>query len=218
MVEAGGLDLEKAPGLIAAATASAPMPEPTDAPKGRDSDRFNNTIAIIVALISAFLALSKIKDDNIVQAIQHTQALIVDSWNQFQAKRMRQFELDLEVTRAEAMLRDGVLKDTLENRALMEGWRKEIERYKGELKELTDLARQHEANFKRHNDADDLFDFSESFLSLSLALLAVAALTRIRWLLGLAAGISLVGLAFGLSGFAGFNAIKPEWLSKLLGA
>jgi hypothetical protein len=100
----------------------------------------------------------------------------------------------------------------------MEGWRKEIERYKGELKELTDLARQHEANFKRHNDADDLFDFSESFLSLSLALLAVAALTRIRWLLGLAAGISLVGLAFGLSGFAGFNAIKPEWLSKLLGA
>ena len=46
----------------------------------------------------------------------------------------------------------------------------------------------------------------------------LAALSRIRWLLALAAGVALVGLAFGLSGFAGFDAIRPEWLSKLLGA
>jgi hypothetical protein len=183
-----------------------------------DSDRFNNTVAIIVALISAFMAVSKIKDDNVVQAIQRSQALMVDSWNQYQAKRMRQFELDLEVQRAEALTRDGVLKDTPENRALMDGWRRDIERYRGELKELMATANGHEASYKRLNDADDLFDFSDSFLSLSLALLAVAALTRIRWLLGLAAGVSLVGLAFGLSGFAGFDAIRPEWLSKLLGA
>ena len=193
------------------------MPE-ADIPRGGDNDRFNNTIAIIVALISAFMAVSKIKDDNVVQAIQRSQALIVDSWNQYQAKRMRQFELDLEVQRAEALTRDGVLKDTPENRALMEGWRRDIERYRAELKELTDTANGHEASYKRLNDADDLFDFSDSFLSLSLALLAVAALTRIRWLLGLAAGVSLVGLAFGLSGFAGFDAIRPDWLSKLLGA
>jgi hypothetical protein len=193
------------------------MPE-ADIPRDGGNDRFNNTIAIIVALISAFMAVSKIKDDNVVQAIQRSQALMVDSWNQYQAKRMRQFELDLEVTRAEAMIRDGVLKDSPENRALMDGWRRDIERYKGELKELTDTANGHEAAYKRLNDADDLFDFSDSFLSLSLALLAVTALTRIRWLLGLAAGVSLVGLAFGLSGFAGFDAIRPEWLSKLLGA
>jgi Domain of unknown function (DUF4337) len=193
------------------------MPE-VDIPRGGDNDRFNNTIAILVALISAFLAVSNVKNGNIVQAIQRSQALLTDSWNQYQAKRMRQFELDLEVVRAEAMIRDGVLKDTSENRALMDGWRRDIERYRGELKELMDTAQGHEANYKRLNDADDLFDFSDSFLSLSLALLAVAALTRLRWLLGLAAGVSLVGLAFGLSGFAGFDAIRPEWLSKLLGA
>ena len=80
---------------------------------------------------------------------------------------------------AGALIRDGVLKDTAENRALMDGWRKEIERYKTELKELSDTANGHEADFKRHNETDDLFDFSESFLTLALALLAVAALTRI---------------------------------------
>ena len=148
--------------------------------------------------------------------MQRSQALLTDSWNQYQAKRLRQFELDLEVQRAEALIRDGILKETAENRALMEPWRKDIERYKTELKELTEGANGHQAEYNRLNGADDLF--ASSFLSLALALLAVAALTRIPWLLGLAAGISLVGLAFGISGFAGFEAIRPEWLSKLLGA
>ncbi len=142
------------------------MPDPAETPPASGNDRFNNAIAIIVALISAFLAVSKIKDDNVVQAIQRAQALTVNSWNQYQAKRMRQFELDLEVQRAGALIRDGVLKDTAENRALMDGWRKEIERYKTELKELSDTANGHEADFKRHNETDDLFDFSESFLTL----------------------------------------------------
>jgi hypothetical protein len=212
------MDLAEASVVIAAATASSPMPEPAETARSRESDRFNNTIAIIVALISAFLAVSKIKDDNVVQAIQRSQALTVDSWNQYQAKRMRQFELDLEVVRAEAMLRDGVLKDTPENRALVDGWRTEIERYKGELKELSDTANGHDADYKRHNETDDLFDFSESFLSLALALLAVAALTRIPWLLGLAAGVGLVGFVFGMAGFLRWGIIRPEWLSALLGA
>jgi hypothetical protein len=192
------------------------MPDQT--PPASGNNRFNNTIAIIVALISAFLAVSKIKDDNVVQAIQRAQALTVDAWNQYQAKRMRQFELDLELVRAEALIRDGVLKDTAENRAMTEGWRKEIDRYKGELKELSDTANGHEADFKRHNETDDFFDFSESFLSLALALLAVAALTRIGWLLGLAAGVGLVGFVFGMAGFLRWGLIRPEWLSMLLGA
>ena len=195
------------------------MPEPADSARTSESDRFNNAIAIIVALISAFLAVASIKGDNVVQAMAKAAgALLTDSWNQYQAKRLRQFELDLEVQRAEALTRDGVLKATPENRALMEAWRNDIERYRTELKELTETANGHQAEYERLNGADDLLDFASSFLSLALALLAVAALTRIRWLLGLAAGISLVGLAFGLSGFASFQAIRPEWLSKLLGA
>jgi Domain of unknown function (DUF4337) len=194
------------------------MPDPTESAGSRENDRFNNAIAILVALISAFLAVSNVKNGNIVQAIQRSQALLTDSWNQYQAKRMRQFELDLEVQRADALARDGVLKETPENRAMREGWLKEIERYRSELKELTDVANGHQAEFKRLNDADDLFDFSESFLSLALALLAVAALTRIAWLLVLAGGVGLAGFGFGLAGFMGYGAWKPDWLMALLGA
>ena len=45
------------------------MPDPAETPPASGKDRFNNAIAIIVALISAFLAVSKIKDDNVIQAI-----------------------------------------------------------------------------------------------------------------------------------------------------
>jgi Domain of unknown function (DUF4337) len=95
------------------------------------------------------LAVASIKGDNIVQAMQRRQALLTDSWKQYQAKRVRQFELDLEVRRAEALSRDGILKETAENRALMDRWRKDIERYRTELKELTDAANRHQARSAR---------------------------------------------------------------------
>jgi hypothetical protein len=95
------------------------------------------------------LAVASIKGDNIVQAMQRRQALLTDSWKQYQAKRLRQFELDLEVRRAEALSRDGILKETAENRALMDSWRKDIERYQTELKELTDAANRHQARSAR---------------------------------------------------------------------
>lgn len=184
----------------------------------RDSERFNNAIAIIVALISAFLAVASVKGDNVVQAMQRSQELTTNSWNQYQAKRLRHFALELELRRTDALTRDGLLKDTPENRALVEEWRKDLVRYEAELKELTDAANGHKAEYDRLNGADDLLDFSGSFLSLALALLAVTALTRIRWLLGLSGAVSLVGLGFGLAAFAGFDLVRPEWLTKLLGA
>lgn len=184
----------------------------------RDSDRFNNAIAIIVALISAFLAVASVKGDNVVQAMQRSQELTTNSWNQYQAKRLRHFALELELRRADALSRDGLLKDTPENRALVEEWRKDLVRYEAELKELSAAANGHKAEYDRLNGADDLLDFSGSFLSLALALLAVAALTRIGWLLGLSAAVSLVGLGFGLAAFAGLDLVRPEWLSRLLGA
>jgi hypothetical protein len=95
------------------------------------------------------LAVASIKGDNIVQAMQRRQALLTDSWKQYQAKRLRQFELDLEIRRAEALSRDGILKETAENRALMDSWRKDIERYRTELKELTDAANRHQARSAR---------------------------------------------------------------------
>ena len=65
-------------------------------------DSFNNKIAIAVALVSAFMAVSKIKDDNIVQGMAKAQAETVDFWNEYQARRQRWFGLELAIAQTKA--------------------------------------------------------------------------------------------------------------------
>src|SRR3954447_7894341 len=47
-------------------------------------------VAITVALVATFLGICKVKDDNIVQAMQQAQADKLDHWNFYQARNIRQ--------------------------------------------------------------------------------------------------------------------------------
>src|SRR5438270_12496948 len=53
-------------------------------------DRFNNWVAISVALLAAFMAITKVKDDNIVQAMLQAKSDAVDTWSEYQSKRIKQ--------------------------------------------------------------------------------------------------------------------------------
>src|ERR1700704_655596 len=47
-------------------------------------------VAVTVALLATFLGVCKVKDDNIVQAMQQAQADRLDHWNFYQARNIRQ--------------------------------------------------------------------------------------------------------------------------------
>lgn len=47
-------------------------------------------VAITVALLATFMSVCKVKDDNIVQAMQQAQADKRDHWNFHQARNIRQ--------------------------------------------------------------------------------------------------------------------------------
>src|SRR5947199_1721659 len=53
-------------------------------------DRLNNTIAVLVAILAAFMAVTKVKDDNIVQAMLQAKSDAVDTWSEYQAKSTKQ--------------------------------------------------------------------------------------------------------------------------------
>src|SRR5689334_17736599 len=55
----------------------------------REAKRLNAWVAITVALLATFLGVCKVKDDNIVQAMQQAQAKAVDDWNWYQARIIR---------------------------------------------------------------------------------------------------------------------------------
>mgnify|MGYP003351938131 FL=1 len=57
---------------------------------GSKSRWLNPAIAITVSLLATFMGICKIKDDNIVQAMQQAQADKLDHWNFYQARNLRE--------------------------------------------------------------------------------------------------------------------------------
>src|SRR5213595_963021 len=51
--------------------------------------RLNTWVAITVAILATFMGICKVKDDNIVQAMQQDQAKSIDTWAWYQAKKIR---------------------------------------------------------------------------------------------------------------------------------
>jgi hypothetical protein len=56
---------------------------------------------------------------------------------------------------------------------------------------------------------------AEAAMSVGIALFGVTALTRKRWLLGVAGTFAAFGALLGIAGFAGWN-LHPDWLANLL--
>ena len=51
--------------------------------------RLNNLVAVTVVILSVFMAVSKIKDDNVTQAMQKAKQESVDAWAEYQASRIK---------------------------------------------------------------------------------------------------------------------------------
>jgi hypothetical protein len=179
---------------------------------GDASSRLNMTVAVTVALLSTFMGICKVKDDNIVQGMQQAQANKLDHWAFYQARNVRE-----EVARATLLQlqlqADGAPRPERYTAAITryEGLVAEQEKKKLELKAQAD---RDQKDYDAANFRDDQFDLSDAFLALSVALLAVTSLTRQRWLYGLAMVPTAFGVLMGLAGLCGW-ALHPSWLSSL---
>src|SRR5947199_2860711 len=69
----------------------------------KSRDQFNNWIAVSVAILAAFMAVTKVKDDNIVQAMLQAKSDAVDTWNEYQSKRIKHHLVELGHDQATAM-------------------------------------------------------------------------------------------------------------------
>ena len=61
-----------------------------EAPAARPHPRLNAAVAVTVAVLATFMGVCKVKDDNIVQAMQQAQADKLDHWNFYQARNIRE--------------------------------------------------------------------------------------------------------------------------------
>ena len=188
-----------------------------EAASARDQarSRLSTRVAITVALLATFLGVCKVKDDNIVQAMQQAQADRLDQWSFYQARNIRQEVAmssveQLKLARlgrapAEAAAYDLAIA-RYERLAAEQGRKKE---------ESKQLATQAQTTYDGLNFHDDQFDLSDAALSLAIALLAVTALTHQRWLYALTCLPIGFGVLMGLSGLLGWH-FHPDALVRLL--
>ena len=171
----------------------------------------NSAVAITVVIISVFMAVSKVKDDNIVQAMQASKAESVDRWNEYQADKLK-FLI------AEQGLRLSKTFPTTapDAAAQIAQFQSDMDHYQANTKTDAEKAKAAEANYDALNVHDDQFDMSDAGLAIALSLAAVSALTSLWWLLGVSWVFAACGLVMGVAGFLGWN-LHPDWIASLLG-
>jgi DNA repair exonuclease SbcCD ATPase subunit len=172
------------------------------------SDRLISVIAVLVAVLATVMALFSIKGGNIGQAMAQAQARSVNAWAYFQAKSTKQGlaesmldQLSFERERERGVGLAPEAAALLEKK--IEFYRERVERYAREKEEIKQQAEAYEQEYEQLNFHDDQFDIAEAGMTVGLAVLGVAALTRRKWLVWFALVFAGVGLASGVAGFVG---------------
>ena len=182
---------------------------------GDAQNRLNNTVAVLVAIVAAFMAVTKVKDDNIVQAMLQAKSDAVDTWSEYQSKRIKQHLEELGRDQWQVMRQTVPAGGAAQLEEQLKRYESEIARYQKDEDELQEKARGLEAQYDALNYRDDQFDLSDAALSVALAMLAVTALTGKRWLLWASLLFAAFGVVMGLAGLLGLH-LHPDWLTKLL--
>ena len=183
------------------------------------SDRLINVIAVLVAVLATVMALFSIKGGNVGQAMAQAQARSVNAWAYFQAKSTKQ-------TLAESML-DQLLLDRERATGLppdaiavldkkIDVYRGRVERYESEKAAIKKQAEAYEQEYEELNFHDDQFDIAEAGITVAMALLGIAALTRRAWLVWFALLFAGVGVASGVGGFVG-GSFHLDFVASMLG-
>ena len=175
----------------------------------------NTWVAISVALLATFMGICKVKDDNIVQAMQQAQADKIDNYSWYQARNVREEIANATV----AQLTAQAATASAQAKAVFQ---EQIKTYQAIAQEQDEKKKTQQADadkadqtYNELNYHDDQFDLSDAMLALAISLMAVTALTQKRWLFVLALFPTAFGVIRGLAGLLGWH-IHPNALTKLL--
>jgi len=191
------------------------MTDTSGAVERKHDPRLNDMIAVTVVILTVFLAVCKVKDDNIVQAMQKAQSGSVDAWAEYQSTRVKLHVDENGLSTLRLLESAGTIDKAVAAKQAAE-YEADIKKYEARSKETRAKAEALEKEYNDLNTRDDQFDASEAFVSIAVAVAAVAALVDLWWLVYLAWASGAIGIIFGLAGFAGIS-LRSQWLVTLLG-
>jgi Domain of unknown function (DUF4337) len=194
--------------VIETASSSAEVTE-------KDRKRLNAAVAITVAILATFMGLCKVKDDNIVQGMQQSQADKLDHWAFYQARNIRQEVAEATIVQLELARLSQAPANVPAYDAAIEKYRALAKEQARKKEELRLQALEDQKTYDALNFRDDQFDLSDALLAIAIAMLAVTALTQMWALYWVALVPTGFGLLMGVAGLAGLP-IHPDTLIRLL--
>jgi LPS O-antigen subunit length determinant protein (WzzB/FepE family) len=177
--------------------------------------RLNVLVAITVALLATFMGICKVKDDNIVQAMQQAQANKLDHWSFYQARNIREDVAKATALQLQLAAISAAPAARTQYDAAISRYQQLAAEQNQKKEELKNDAARDQRDYDAANFRDDQFDLSDAFLAISVALLAVTALTAQKWLYALSLLPTAFGVVMGLAGLLQWQ-IHPGWLVGLL--
>src|SRR5690242_18975334 len=172
----------------------------TEKVEAKNTRKLNTLVAISVALLATFMGICKTKDDNIVQAMQQAQADKIDNYSWYQARNIREEVANSTVAQLKAVQASAsspaqaVISEqikTYQTLAQEQNEKKKVQQADADKADQT---------YNEVNVHDDQFDLSDAMLAIAISLLAVTALTHIRWLFIIVMAPTFLLVLMGLAG------------------
>ena len=177
--------------------------------------RLNAAVAVTVAVLATFMGICKVKDDNIVQAMQQAQADKLDHWAYYQTRNIRADVAEATATQLELAKAAAPATQAQAYDQAIAGYRAKAADQARKRDELKAQAEADQKTYDSLNYRDDQFDLSDALLAIAIALLAVTALTKLWPLFFVAMLPTFFGVLMGVAGLAALP-IHPGALVKLL--
>ncbi len=160
------------------------MADTPEIPEAKDP--FEKKVAISIAVLAVLLSYISMKGDNAkTDAVIETNNA-ANTWAQYQAKSLKQNIKQLEIDMIGLMP-----AGSAESAKKAETLKSEITRYDGEMKELSEKAKERQADAKKGSDMNDRCDLAGLFLQIGIVIASVAILSgqRLFWYTSLALGL-----------------------------
>lgn len=183
--------------------------------EARDAASLNRRVAVTVALLATFMGVCKIKDDNIVQAMQQAQADKIDHWSYYQARNMREDLAASTATQLKLTAMGRPAQEQAAYAAAISKYEKLAIDQKTKKEQVRLQAEADQKTYDASNYRDDQFDLSDVLLAIAISLLAITTLTAQRWLFWMSMVPTSIGVFFGVAGLAGLQ-FHPAWVMAML--
>ena len=194
-------------------------PGQPDAPDLSSGDararRLNTWVALTIALLATFMGICKVRDDNLVQAMQQAQADKIDHWSFYQARNIRQEVAQATVDQLQLATAGANAAAQAKAAPLIAKYTTIVADQQKKKEELQKQALADQAQYDALNFHDDQFDLADALTAIAISLLALTSLTQRRWLFWVALTAAILGVIMGLAGLMSLR-IHPDVLSRLL--